>query len=119
MIPRFDTLKELSENASILGLSSAAPAAEKGDTKPLPVLTPEASEAILPAGTNGDDSPSSGDEGHGRHRKQRFGITIPRLGSIRDARARRPASAFFGMLPDELEPVGWSESADPELGTTA
>jgi hypothetical protein len=119
MIPRFDTLKELSENASILGLSSAAPTAEKGDTKPLPVLTPEASEAILAAGTNGDDSPSSGDEGHGRHRKQRFGITIPRLGSIRDARARRPASAFFGMLPDELEPVGWSESADPEPSTTA
>ena len=46
MIPRFDTLKELSEHASTLHLSSAAPTAGIGDTKPFPVLTPEDPEAI-------------------------------------------------------------------------
>jgi hypothetical protein len=115
-IPRFDTLKELPEHASTLRFSSAAPAAEKGDTKPFPVLTPEVSGAMLAARTNGDDSPSSGDEGRGRHWKLRFSIAIPWMESIRDVRPSRLASAFFGAPPDELEPVGWSEPADPEPG---
>ena len=119
MIPRFDTLKELSEHAGILRLSSAAPAAEERDTKPFPVLTSEVSAAILAARTSGHDSTSPGDDEPGRHRKQRFGITMPRLGSIRDARPLRRASALFGAPPGELEPVGCSESADPEPGTTA
>ena len=65
------------------------------------------------------ESTSPGDDEPGRHRKQRFGVTMPRLGSIRDVRSLRIASALFGAPPSELEPVGCSESADPEPGTTA
>ena len=109
-IPRFDTLRELSEHASALRLSPAVPAAEKRDTKPLQVLTPEVSAAILAARTGGQDSTSPGDDEPGRHRKQRF---IPRLGSIRDARPLRIASALFGAPPGELEPAGRGEPPDP------
>ena len=109
-IPRFDTLKELSEHASTLRLSPAVPTAEKRDTKPLQVLTPEVSAAILAARTGGQDSTSPGDDEPGRHRKQRF---IPRLGSIRDARPLRIASALFGAPPRELEPAGGGEPPDP------
>ncbi len=105
-IPRFDTLRELSEHASALRLSPAVPAAEKRDTKPLQVLTPEVSAAILAARTGGQDSTSPGDDEPGRQRKQRF---IPRLGSIRDARPLRIASALFGAPPGELQPAGRGE----------
>ena len=114
MIPRFDTLKELSEHASTLHLSSAAPTVGKRDTKPLQVLTPEVAEAISAARTSSHDRTSPGDEEHGRQRKQRFGITIPRLGSIRDV-----ASALFGAPQGEFEAVGCGEPADPEPRTTA
>ena len=117
MIPRFDTLKELSEHASTLRLSSAAPAAAERDTKPLEVLTSEVSAAILAARTGGQDSTSPGDDEPGRHRKQRS--VIPRLGSIRDTRPLRIASALFGAPPGELQPAGYSEPPDPEPGTTA
>ena len=119
MIPRFDTLKELPEHASTLHFSSAAPADEKGDTKPFPVLAPEDSEAMLAARTNGDDGPSSGDEGRGRRWKPRFSIAIPWVESIRDVRPSRLASAFLGAPPGQLEPVKHSEPADPEPETTA
>jgi len=119
MIPQLDILKELSEYASTLRLNSAAPTTAKRDTKPLQVLTPEVAEAIVAARTGGHDSTSPGDDEHGRHRKQRFGITISRLGSIRDVRPRRIASALFGAPPGELEPVGCGEPPAPEPGTTA
>jgi len=113
MIPRFDTLKELSEHASTLHLSSAAPTVGKRDTKPLQVLTPEVAEAISAARTSSHDRTSPGAEEHGRQRKQRFSITIPRLGSIRDV-----ASALFGAPQGEFEAVGCGEPADPEPRTT-
>ena len=53
MIPRFDTLKKLSEHASALRLSSAILAAEKRDTKPFAILTSEFSAAMLAARMNG------------------------------------------------------------------
>ena len=106
MIPRFDTLKELPEHASTLRFSSAALAAEKGDTKPFPVLTPENSEAMLAARTNGDASPSSGDEGRGRHWKPRFEYRHPPGGEHPSVRPSRLASAFLGAPPGDSSRLG-------------
>ncbi len=83
MIPRFDTLRELSEHAGTLRLSSATPPAAERDTKPLEVLTSEVSAAILAARMSDHESTSPGDDEPGRHRKQRFGVAMPRLGSRR------------------------------------
>jgi hypothetical protein len=118
MIPRFEILKELSDQASTLRLSSATPATPgtpgapgtgKGDTKPFPVLTPERAETILAAGT-GDKRTPSGPDGHGRHAWQLFGFTIPGLVS----RPIRRASARSTTALSEPEPVESSEPATPE-----
>jgi hypothetical protein len=69
-IPRFDTLKALSEHHSVLHLSSATLDAEKRDTKAFPVLTEEYSAAMLAARMNGR-----------RQREQRLGTRVPRLTS--------------------------------------
>ena len=106
VIPRFDTLRELSERAGTLGLHSTDPAELVPDTKPLPIVTPDYSEAMLAARTNGDDSTSSYSDRYGRHRKQRFGNTMSRLGSIWDAaKSPRRAPALPSTPPSEMEPV--------------
>jgi hypothetical protein len=100
-IPRFDTLKELSEHASSLRLSSAVPAAEKRQTIPLEVLTPERSAAFLARRAVRDSSLPAGPEEPARHWKQWLG-SIPRLGSICGAGPLRFASAIFGPPPPSL-----------------
>jgi hypothetical protein len=72
MIPRPDTLKELAERTASYYLGPATMPADKGSTKPLPVLTPEHTVAMLAAKADTRDDPSSGGEGHGRSWK-RFG----------------------------------------------
>jgi hypothetical protein len=71
LIPRFDTLKELSEHAGILHLSSADPSTENQDTKPFPAFTTEYSEAMLAARTNVSREPSIRKKKRRLHRKQR------------------------------------------------
>jgi hypothetical protein len=82
-IPRFDTLKKLSEHASALHPGSAVLAEEKRDTKPFPILTAEYSAAMLAARINGGYSPWAVDEAGGRQRIQRLGTAMLRLKNSR------------------------------------
>lgn len=116
MIPRPDTLKELAERTASHYLGPATVPADKGSTKPLPVLTPEHAVAMLAAKANADDDPSSGGEGHGRPRK-RFGEfgTRGRVARFRSSRLssgwpglanRQAQHQIPGQIPEESRPSG-------------
>lgn len=88
-IPGFDNMKKMSEHASALDLSSAAPAEEKRDTKPFPALTAEYSAAMLAARANGSYTWWEIDEAVGRRRRQRLGTAMSRLASADHGAATR------------------------------
>jgi hypothetical protein len=81
-IPRFDTLKEVPEHYSNLHQMTAAPLADERHIRPLSTLE----HSAAPLGDRPDHSDATPSP---ERYRQRFNITIPWLGSLRDTSMRR------------------------------
>jgi len=115
VIPQPATLKELSERANVLGLSSAT---ITRDPPTIPFSISDYSQGFIP-GVDDDSSVLPGYAGNVRPWKQRLHIAQLGLGSIRENRRLASALRTFGMSWRELPPTESSQSADTRPETTA
>jgi hypothetical protein len=111
-IPRFDTVKEMSEHASTLRLASATPADkddERQHTIPFPVVTEEYPATMLTAKTNGLVAL---DQVGGRQRRQRLDRPVSWLANTWQRR-RSPAQPASPLGNEPVGPGGRSGLASP------
>jgi len=110
-VPRFDTLKELSEYMGNLPVSPSVPEAFQRNTVPFPILTDEYSLAMLTAKTNGSYTQWTMDEAGGRQRRQRLGTAVAQLVPWR--RWRNNVSAQF--TPPDTALAESKPEPEPEI----
>ena len=97
-------------------VDSATSAGGERITKPSAVLTPEYSEAMLAAKANADGA-SYGRDGYRRRWRQRFNMSITKLGDVWDAVPLR--RTFSGPPAQPLPVCSEPTDSEPEMTATA